>query len=49
MPAGTTVLAQGGGEAAQYLDLGPAIAEEVYLRDRGIITQVREAIQVAQR
>jgi O-antigen ligase/tetratricopeptide (TPR) repeat protein len=44
-----TVLAQGGGEAAAYLDLGPAIAEEVYLRDRGIITQVRDAIQVAQR
>jgi O-antigen ligase len=44
-----TVLAQGGGEEARYLDLGPAIAEEVYLRDRGIVTQVRDAIQVAQR
>jgi hypothetical protein len=43
----TTVLAQGGGEDASYVDLGPAIAEEVYLRDRGIVTQVREAIQVA--
>ncbi len=45
----TTVLSQAGGEVAEYFDAGPAIAEEVYLRDRGIVTQVRDAIQVAQR
>jgi len=42
-----TVLGRAVDGEVLYLDLGPAIAEEVYLRDRGIVTQVRDALQIA--
>jgi len=43
------IVALDSGEAALYADVGPGIAEEVYLRDRGIVTMVPQALVVGYR